>query len=88
MFIEPRNRFQGINFVSLCGLAGWYDDSIPPLFLASIDSLRIPARVTICIPEKLILIKTIIVYSLCTSVRGASLTFKQQGYLHQGLLPL
>jgi hypothetical protein len=34
------------------------------------------------------LIKTTIVYSLCTSVRGASLTFKQQGYLHQGLLPL
>jgi len=77
-----------IDFLKIPALEGRYDDSIPPLFLASIDSLKIPSWVTICIFEEINLIKTTIVYSLCTSVRGASLTFKQQGYLHQGLLPL
>ncbi len=42
-FMEPRNRFQGMNSASLCSLAGWYDNPIPPRFLAPIDSLKIPA---------------------------------------------
>ncbi len=41
--MEPRNRFQGMNFASLCSLAGRYDDPIPPRFLAPIDFLKIPA---------------------------------------------
>jgi hypothetical protein len=44
--MEPKNLFQGMNSASLCSLAGRYDDSIPPRFLAPIDSLKIPA------PEK------------------------------------
>jgi hypothetical protein len=42
-FMEPRNRFQGMNFASLCSLAGRYDNPIPPWFLVPIDSLKIPA---------------------------------------------
>ncbi len=34
---EPRSRFQEINFVSLCSLAGRYDNPIPTRFLAPID---------------------------------------------------
>ncbi len=41
--MEPRNRFQRMNSASLCSLAGWYDNPIPPRFLAPIDSLKIPA---------------------------------------------
>jgi len=41
--MEPRNRFQGINSASLCGLADRYDN-ITPRFLAPIDSLKIPAQ--------------------------------------------
>ncbi len=41
-FMEPRNRFQGMNSASLCSLAGQYDNPIPPRFLATIDSLKIP----------------------------------------------
>ncbi len=41
----PRNRFQGMNFASLCSLAGRYDNHLPPQFLAPIDSLKIPAQV-------------------------------------------
>ncbi len=40
---ETKNRFNGINSASLCGLAGRYDDPIPTGFLASIDCLKIPA---------------------------------------------
>jgi hypothetical protein len=43
MFMEPKNRFQGINSASLCSQAGRYDNPIPPWFLAPIDSLKIPA---------------------------------------------
>jgi hypothetical protein len=32
-----------MNSVSLCSLAGRYDNPIPPRFLAPIDSLKIPA---------------------------------------------
>ncbi len=42
-FMEPRNRFQGMNSASLCSLVGRYDNPIPPRFLAPIDSLKIPA---------------------------------------------
>ncbi len=45
MFMGPRNWFQGMNFASLCSLAGRYDDPIPPQFLAPIDFLKIPERV-------------------------------------------
>jgi hypothetical protein len=41
--MEPRNRFQGMNFASLCSLAGHYDKPIPTRFLAHIDCLKIPA---------------------------------------------
>ncbi len=43
-FMEPRNRFQGMNSASLWSLAGRYDNPIPPRFLALIDSLKIPAQ--------------------------------------------
>jgi hypothetical protein len=33
-----------MNSASLCILAGRYDNPIPPLFLAPIDSLKIPAQ--------------------------------------------
>jgi hypothetical protein len=42
-FMEPRNRFQGMNFASLCILAGRYNIPIPTRFLAPIDCLKIPA---------------------------------------------
>ncbi len=42
-FMEPRNRFQGMNSASLCSLAGRYDNPILPRFLAPIDCLKIPA---------------------------------------------
>jgi hypothetical protein len=42
--MEPRNRFQGMNSVSLCSLAGRYDNPIPTWFLAPIDCLKIPAQ--------------------------------------------
>ncbi len=41
--MEPRNRCQGINYASLCCLAGRYDNPILPRFLAPIDCLTIPA---------------------------------------------
>jgi hypothetical protein len=40
---KPRNRLQGMNSASLCSLAGRYDNSIPPRFLAPIGCLKIPA---------------------------------------------
>jgi hypothetical protein len=43
-FMEPRNRFQGINSASLCSLAGRYDNPIPTRFLAPIECLKIPAQ--------------------------------------------
>ncbi len=42
-FMEPRNRFQGINSTSLCSLAGRYDNPFPTRFLAPVDCLKIPA---------------------------------------------
>ncbi len=39
-FMEPRNRFQGMNSSSLCSLAGRYDNPIPTRFLAPIDCLK------------------------------------------------
>ncbi len=45
--MEPRNRFQGRNSVNLCCLAGWYENPIPPQFLAHIDSVKVPA-LSIC----------------------------------------
>ncbi len=46
-FMEPRNRFQGMNSASLCSLAGrygaslfhGYDNPIPPWFLAPMDCM-------------------------------------------------
>ncbi len=40
-FMEPRNRFQGMNSSSLCSLAGRYDNPILTWFLAPIDFLKI-----------------------------------------------
>ncbi len=40
-FLEPRNRFQGMNSASLCILAGRYDNPFPTRFLAPIDRARI-----------------------------------------------
>ncbi len=45
-FMEPRNRFQGMNSASLCSLAGRYGNPIPIRFLAPIDCLKIPALYT------------------------------------------
>jgi hypothetical protein len=45
MFMEPRNRFQGMSSASLCSLAYRYDNPIPTRFLAPIDCLEIPAPV-------------------------------------------
>ncbi len=45
-FKEPKNRSQGINFVSLCSLVGQYDNPIPTRFIAPIDCLKIPAQAT------------------------------------------
>jgi hypothetical protein len=44
-FMEPRNRFQGMNSASLSSLAGRYDNPIPTRFLAPIDCLKIPVPV-------------------------------------------
>jgi hypothetical protein len=41
-FMEPRNRFQGMDSASLCSLAGQYDNPIPTRFLAPIECLKIP----------------------------------------------
>ncbi len=46
-FVEPRNRFQGMNSASLCSLAGRYDNPIPTRFPAPIDCLKTPALVLI-----------------------------------------
>jgi hypothetical protein len=51
--MEPRNRFQGMNSVSLCSLAGRYDNPIPTRFLAPIDCLTIPSLVIQCVDRKL-----------------------------------
>ncbi len=40
---EPRNRFQGIDFASLCNPASRYDNPIPTRFLVPIDCSKIPA---------------------------------------------
>jgi hypothetical protein len=42
--MEPRNRFQGSNFASLCSLAGRYDNPFLTRFLAPIDCLKILAQ--------------------------------------------
>jgi hypothetical protein len=42
-FKDPKNRFLGTNSARLCTIAGQYDNSIPTLFLAPIDCLKIPA---------------------------------------------
>jgi hypothetical protein len=44
-FMEPRNRFQGMNSASLCSLEGRYDNPIPTRYLAPIDCLKIPTLV-------------------------------------------
>ena len=51
--MEPRNRFQGMNSVSLCSLAGRYDNPIPTRFLAPMDCLKIPSLVIQCVDRKL-----------------------------------
>jgi hypothetical protein len=43
-FMDPKNRFQGTNSASLCGLAGRYDNPIPTRFLTPIDCLKISAQ--------------------------------------------
>ncbi len=47
MFMEPRNRFQGMKSASLFSLAGRYDNPIPTRFLAPVDCLKIPAQASI-----------------------------------------
>jgi hypothetical protein len=39
----PGNWCQGMNSASLCSLAGWYENPIPPRCLVPIDFLKIPA---------------------------------------------
>jgi hypothetical protein len=55
--MEPRNRFQGMDFASLCSLADRYDNPIPTRFLAPIDCLKIPAlvqgNVSVCVSKRL-----------------------------------
>jgi hypothetical protein len=46
VFMEPRNRFQGMNSASLCSLAGRYDNPFPTRLLVPLDCLKIPALVT------------------------------------------
>jgi hypothetical protein len=50
--MEPRNRFQGMNFASLCSLAGRYDNPIPTLFLAPMDCLKFSALVVLAFKQK------------------------------------
>ncbi len=58
-FLNTRNgifillRIPGIDSVSLCGLAGRYDNPIPTRFLAPIDCYKIPALVSHFIPAKM-----------------------------------
>ncbi len=55
MFMGPQNWYQGMNSVSLCSLAGRYENPIPPWCLAPIDFLKIPAQITFFfVPWKLI----------------------------------
>jgi hypothetical protein len=42
-FMEPGNRFQGLNSASLCSLAGRYGNPFPSRFLSPMDCLKIPA---------------------------------------------
>jgi hypothetical protein len=43
--MEPKNRFQRINSISLCSPVDRYDNPIPTRFLAHIDCLKIPGLV-------------------------------------------
>ncbi len=45
MFMEPRNRFQGMKSASLRSLAGRCENPIPTRCLAPKDCLKIPAQV-------------------------------------------
>ncbi len=45
-FMESRNRFQGIDYASLCSLAGRYDNPLPTRFIAHIECSKIPALST------------------------------------------
>ncbi len=44
-FKKTKNRFQGIKSVSICSLAGRYNNPIPTRFLAPIDCLKIPTQI-------------------------------------------
>jgi hypothetical protein len=70
--MEPKNRFQGINSVSICSLKGWYDIPIPTRFLAYIDFSKIPARTPppphICT----VLVYTVVVVLLGTGLWGST----------------
>jgi hypothetical protein len=41
-FMDPRNRFQGMNSACLCSLPGRYDNPNLTRFLAPIECLKIP----------------------------------------------
>ncbi len=41
---SPWIKLKGIDFASLCSLAGRYDNPIPTQFLAPIDCYKIPAQ--------------------------------------------
>ena len=43
IFMEPRNRFLGMNSASIRSLAGRYDSPIPTHFIAPINCFKIPA---------------------------------------------
>ncbi len=77
MFMGPRNWFQGMNFASLCSLAGRDDSPIPPLFLAPIDFLKIPAPEHIALLRAYILSTLLVLYVvfLIATVRNFSLRF-------------
>ena len=49
--MDPRNRFLGMSYASLCSLAGRYNNPIPTPCLAPIDFLKILAQYLILVPD-------------------------------------
>jgi hypothetical protein len=70
--MELKNRFQGIDFASLCSLAGRYDKPIPTRFLASMDRSKIPALMIRSEAESMKSADTIMETVSCHSFRKLS----------------
>jgi hypothetical protein len=60
MFMEPRNRFKGMNSASLCSLAARYDNPIPTRFLAPIDCLKITAQMLLSSDRQIVTIPELV----------------------------